>query len=348
MTNTENIIEYYKTHTAKETASLFNIAEWKVVELSRKSGHEKRPKMPEKLNDLERQVIIGSLLGDGSFSYVKDGFVNPPKAAQANSRFGEGHGIEQHDWLCWKYEKIKRFCSCKPHKSFRPNRIQLASGKVVDGDGKLEGSSFRSRFHPEFTAMEKEWYVRDDNGKYILNHLGQRIKKLPKVLDVSPLSISIWFLDDGCARCKVYSSGLTRSIDIYSMSFTLDENHRLVEILNNFGIKDCCVYYKNGKPMIRINAKSFVSFVDFVKNTLKDYDIPDCMKYKYIIENYREPYGPHCGWVSKTNTSGVTNVYFHQNRWIARAPKSRDVLGYFGTKNEAIACLDDYYRNSNT
>lgn len=59
--------------------------------------------MIECFTEVQKQVILGSLLGDGSLSSIKLDYKDPSGRTKAiNSRFTEKHCIEQLEYLSWK------------------------------------------------------------------------------------------------------------------------------------------------------------------------------------------------------------------------------------------------------
>jgi recombination protein RecA len=108
------------------------------------------------------QIILGSLLGDGSVSNGKKGDYI------CQSQFAVSHGPKQKPYLFWKYKKLSDLCSSEPK--------ELADGKW----------RFRSFHHPFFSELRKKWYPR---GKKILN--------ISLLESITPLGLAVWYMDDG-------------------------------------------------------------------------------------------------------------------------------------------------------
>lgn len=233
-----------------------------------------KDKIPEKMTKIQEQVIIGSMIGDGSMKRVRSGFKNSENKTEAiSSSFNESHGMEQTDYLQWKYNILKDFCN--KGLSFNKNRNTY---------------SFYTLSCSIFTDLEKEWYLRNKDGFYILNKRGHRIKIIPQTLMLTPLSLAIWYLDDGNLS---YNNNKNRTIRIFTDGFFKEDCLFLIEKLKEIGIKNCNLYNKikcdTNYYEIHILANSFIEFLDLIKEGLKELKPPECMNYKYILCDYKEP-----------------------------------------------------------
>jgi len=116
------------------------------------------------LSFLQKQLLLGSLLGDGSIVRGKE---------DKNCRFSETHSIKQKDYLLFKYEKLKPF-----------------SGKFISYRRKDGGRDvkFSTKAHPIFNSFRKMFYDKD----------GEKIIKPSTLKHIThPLALAIWFGDDG-------------------------------------------------------------------------------------------------------------------------------------------------------
>lgn len=84
------------------------------------------------LNDIQRAVAIGSILGDGNLS---------SNWSNTNYRLKISHSIKQTDYILWKYEILKDFVLTKPCVYKKTKSI-----------------SFRTISHNEFTKFYKLFY----------------------------------------------------------------------------------------------------------------------------------------------------------------------------------------------
>lgn len=331
------------------------------------------------MNNIQKQIITGSLLGDGSLTKIYK---------NNNSAFREGHCIKQHDYILWKFEQLKPY-SCSIKKEQRNVIVDYDKNLnlPIKGDKKTDFYVMRTQNNKVFTELEHEWYVRDDTGNYILKNK-RRIKKIPNFLELSPLSISIWFMDDGTNQFN------NRNAIFHSLSFSKTECEQLCDLIKKNGIKYCEVrpYSKDkNKFEIVVYAKSYLDFISMI-----DENTPcECMIYKSMLNNYvPRNYGAKSkehlsniiemyksgvkqkdiakklnlseGLISQiisgklwsnltklpiknlpnNNSSGVKGIYFNKKskKWMARKrhDKQTKYIGLFDTLEEAKKAYDSY------
>jgi hypothetical protein len=118
------------------------------------------------LLDQSKAIIFGSLLGDGSLRIQK---------GYANARLEFRHSIQQKDYLHWKVAMLKDIAGEKSVALQPP-----------DGYSKTEKIRFISRALPSLTEL------------YRLTHRRGRLSIRRTWLNqMTPLSLAIWWLDDG-------------------------------------------------------------------------------------------------------------------------------------------------------
>src|SRR3989344_4610739 len=113
------------------------------------------------LNSFQKEVFIGSILGDGHLS---------PNEYGKNYRFQVAQMKDHKGYVDWKYNIFKDWCLSEP--------------KFVPANNSYR---FRTISHPVFTQLHNLFYR---NGKKIL----------PENLDeiiCSPITLAVWFMDDG-------------------------------------------------------------------------------------------------------------------------------------------------------
>lgn len=218
------------------------------------------------------EILIGSMLGDGSLAKVNN--------SNRNSSFEETHSISQYDYLKWKEEKLSPFS--KPITTRFRKAPQIVNGKIIHNDSKmLEGCRFRTINHSYLTQLERKWYLRDDNGNYVFKKVGKqlhRIKIVPEDLQLTPLTIAVWFFDDGS------NNPSQRHASFSTLCFTYEECLILSEKLFNFGIK--CGVCKSGNNF-SIHTR-VCSYLDLI-NLVAEYLPCEQMEYKVDLSNYKEP-----------------------------------------------------------
>jgi recombination protein RecA len=119
-----------------------------------------------KLNDRCKEIILGSLLGDGSLVLSKK---------YKKSRFEFRHSILQKDYFFWKVSELKGISGNKCA------RIQNA-----DGWSKNKKLHYHSLTSSHLTEL---YHLTHRKGKFFISH--KWLKEL------TPLSLLVWWLDDG-------------------------------------------------------------------------------------------------------------------------------------------------------
>lgn len=148
-----------------------------------------------KLSKLQQQVLIGTLLGDGHL--------------ERNGRFTRlkiDHSFKQKNYVEWKYQIFNDLTSSPPTKievfDTRTNRV-------------YRHSRFATRSLPVFEKYHRNFYPE-----------GRKI--LPKQIDqllITPLSLAVWYMDDGARRTDC------RALRIHTNSFSLSEQKKLQAVL---------------------------------------------------------------------------------------------------------------------
>lgn len=110
------------------------------------------------LSDVQQQVILGCVLGDG---YMR-------KKTHAHLQIT--HSIKQKKYVDWKYQILKNLV-ISPPSAYRGN-----AGRV--------GYRFFTRSLSEITLIHDKFYC---NG----------VKTVPKNINISPLTLAVWYMDDG-------------------------------------------------------------------------------------------------------------------------------------------------------
>jgi recombination protein RecA len=152
--------------------------------LANNGGAQKEGNTVGSLTERQEAIIIGCLLGDGSMR------------CKTNALLEINHSIRQMEYVEWKYNEFKELVSTKPHKRF--------------GNAGRIAYRFTTRSLPELTEIYRKFY---QSGKKII----------PNDLKLQPLSLAVWFMDDGC---KSY-----RAIYLNTQKFNIKEQHQLALLL---------------------------------------------------------------------------------------------------------------------
>lgn len=225
----------------QKIAKILGISQWYGFELKRtlnlKLERWQKINLPEKFSNKTIQILYGTLLGDGSLY---------KRSSNGHVVFSLSHSPKQESYLQHKRELLQEL---KPYP-------------IADSGDKWGTLQMRVVPHPEFDKIYKVFYP---NGKKIVSR--EILNKL------SPLSIAIWFMDDGNI------SSDKSSFSIATCSFSLEE-HKLIKdyFKNKWGI-DCVVkIYKY--PRLYIYGQSALKF----KKLIKKHVIPS-MQYKLELKS---------------------------------------------------------------
>ena len=152
------------------------------------------------LSDLQKDIIIGCLLGDGRLEC---------RAKSGTARFRVHHAESQCEFLFWKYEKFQNMVHGAP---WRTEWLDKRNGHVY-------GSwFFHTRTSHVFESFHRRFYQKG-------------IKIIPKDIrkDLTPRALAVWIMDDGCKT--------RNEIILNTQSFTLDEQKLLLEeLIKLYGI----------------------------------------------------------------------------------------------------------------
>lgn len=199
-----------------------------------------------------KAMVYGMLLGDSSLSIEK-------RSQPSTVSLKTTHGEKQREYLKAKgdcFDTLNSVLYAEGRSGYQP------ANKIYSSFAKLD---------PILTKELLDNCYRDGK-KTVTKHW---------VDQLTPLSLAMWYLDDGTLR---RGEGLRPSIEISSCGFSSEEHVLLLDCLkNNFGI-DADVYHTKGRLSIRINAENTQIFLDLIK----DY-VPGCMKYKMRKEDQEIP-----------------------------------------------------------
>ncbi len=146
------------------------------------------------LTQVQKQIVVGLILGDGYLRKI-DG--------RKNAFLEINHGISQKFYVDWLYKQLENCVRSIP--------------KARRGNGNRIAYRFFTKSDFDFTKFWKEFYH-------------DKKKVLPKHFGLTPLSLAIWFMDDG--------SKSKDSIYLNTQQFSLSDQKQLISILEkNFQIK---------------------------------------------------------------------------------------------------------------
>lgn len=189
--------------------------------------------------DKLKQLIIGSMLGDGYLCKISKG--------AKNSRLSIAHSVRQMEYCKYKHSILEEFDLAG---KFCYNKIINSRYK----NGYIEEYRFRSLSNEVFSKYRLLFYPGD-----------KKIIHEDTVLDIDPLGLAIWFLDDAHKTKCGYQ--------INTQCFSRDEVEFLRDLLKNkFNISTT---YQKFDNIIYIRSSS----VNTLDELIQPYTI-DSMKYK--------------------------------------------------------------------
>lgn len=205
--------------------------------------------IPQTLTYEQKQFLNGLMLGDGSIVYpTKNGSLFPRLTITRKST--------DIEYLNWQYNFFKEFYNNTPklrsaydkrtEKIYYSCNIQTKSGQI-------------------FKDYHNKWYL---NGKKIV----------PRDLVLTPLTLLIWFLDDGCITT---SSKNALTMKLSTDGFLKDDVSFLAQLLSDFIGKKINIY-KNGNGLIL--KASTLATIEVIK--IIDPIFPDFMNRKKIWTNF--------------------------------------------------------------
>ena len=182
-----------------------------------------------KVTKEEHNILVGTILGDAHVRKLKQ-----------ESRIEFAHSVAQKEYLFWKYEKLRKWCGTAPNLvKFRDQRYKKEYLQW----------RFRTLTYGVFSDFRKMFYR--GNIKVVP-------KNISKIL-TSPLSLAVWFMDDGGRRNDSYGLFLN------TLSFTKPEHEILQKCLRkNFGIETRIHWISDGHRLYIPSdyAKRFCSIVN--------------------------------------------------------------------------------------
>ena len=184
----------------------------------------------ENLTEDEEALIVGTLLGDAHIQ--KRG---------RSYRLKIEHGIDQSEYVEWKYKKLERLCNPgkKPKKNLNKKGFEQVHFYTRSG-------LWLERYHEMF-------YTEKERNEGEFRPTKVRTRNLIDCLPMNPIVLATFFMDDGSVRNDCTSGKLA------TQGFSKEENHLLNSYLGKWGIHCQVVAHKKSKNQYYLNlpAKSF-------------------------------------------------------------------------------------------
>ena len=184
--------------------------------------------MTSKISSREEEILIGTILGDAHLARLKTG-----------ARLEMMHSEKQKEYLVWKHQELKRFTLSEP--------------RLIHMHDKRNGKVYREwqyggRVHEAITKLHALFYK--NKRKIIPKNINSILK--------SPLSLAVWFMDDGGRRNDSYGHFLN------TLAFTDEEHKLLLKCLRkNFSL-ECRLHWVQDGYRIYIPRKETERFCSIV------------------------------------------------------------------------------------
>jgi hypothetical protein len=183
----------------------------------------------KKINIETKQLLIGSILGDGKLQIQKNGL---------NANFSEIHSKKQKEYILWK----KEFLEC-----FQP---KIKEYKILDKRTNKEYPSvvLWTKVHPLLTEYFRLFYPQ--NKKTIS-------KKA--IESIGPLALAVWYCDDG-------SFGYTNQNGKIATYVSYEKNMVFVKFLKEKFNINCTVNRDGKNHHIYFSKKEILKFLELIKD----------------------------------------------------------------------------------
>jgi len=156
---------------------------------------------------------------------------------KANALLEINHCLNQKFYVDWKYQQLANLVTTPP--------------KARNGNGARIAYRFTTRSLPELTPLYRRFYP-------------DKHKVVPCDLTLDPLSLAVWFMDDGS---KSY-----RALYLNTQQFDVVSQMRLVELLRNEWSVKTSLNRDKQYLRIRIAVESVARFKEIIMpHVLKDF-----------------------------------------------------------------------------
>lgn len=186
------------------------------------------------LKKLQREILVGLMLGDGHLETQNNGKTYRLKVEQSANKA---------EYVSWLYENFENFVLNKPKIKDR-ERNGVAAKSI----------GFATLSHGSFRFYAQQFYA---SGK----------KVIPKIIGklLTPIGLAVWFMDDGSIKSKFHKAKI-----LNTQCFDKKEVLMLIQILKNkFGINAKLREQKDG-CQIYILSESMDKFKKIVEKYIID------------------------------------------------------------------------------
>ena len=192
------------------------------------------------MSDRQKQILVGMLLGDAHLERQRGALL---------ARLKIEHALAQSAYVEWKYQEWREWVRTLPKARVRRNRLGTSSTNI----------GFSTLSHVDLEEFRLLFY-RDHR------------KVVPKDLELTPLSMAVWFMDDGSRK-----SSQCRGLYLNTQSFTSAEVALLQAVIRRDVGVDTTVRRQRDGLQIYVPAPSASAMGAFIAN-----DLLPSMRYKLL------------------------------------------------------------------
>lgn len=247
--NIQDLLNKYKSGlSASFLSKHYGVSVWSIITRinaagvhvrSNKEQNEKRLNFTKDQKPIFMGIVDGLLLGDGQID--KKGLL---RLEQSNKRH------------CWLEDVNNKIISLGGYSKIItiPPRIMVIEGRSVF---KKEGSLLYTPAYVEIQEQRKRWYP-------------EGIKRIPKDLELSPLTLAYWFAGDGTYT----KMGM---LTFCTNGFVKEDTQYLIELISNLGI-EANIRKTSRKGQYTIGIFKILEAIK-LKDIIEPF-LPECCKYK--------------------------------------------------------------------
>lgn len=172
------------------------------------------------MTERERNIVIGCVLGDGFLQAT----------GKRNARLRLEHSLKQKAYIEWKWDELKRYMQDRPKRLDRFNPVWKKQYQYL---------RCQSHSSPQFGKLRELFY-------------GSTGKKIPETIAKllrAPLTLAVWFMDDG------YYYGRDRTAYLYLSPLATSDIQWLLDALaSNFNLHPKVERKKTGALNLKFSA----------------------------------------------------------------------------------------------
>jgi DNA-binding MarR family transcriptional regulator len=241
---------------------------------------------------IQKQIIDGSLLGDGT---IWTNFTTPNNKFQKPQSKLDHRGCDKQSYMDWHMKAFGHYSS-----SVKPNSFKGVNGKIY------HRYTFTTHMDVVWNEVDERWYQIE-----LVNRKVKRTKIIPQDLKLTPLTLCVWHMDDGCNNPK------DANIELNTQGFTVEEVDFLIDRLDeDLSVKSHKKKEKRDQYKIYVGHKSYFDFMEMIKPHISW----DCFRYKTDTSAYtKKPHRGETHSTSKLTEKKIKQIFKLRDKgWLQR------------------------------